>query len=162
MRSKIPTPEKAILPVTPPTSAPEVVNKLTVSVTLRVHVPNNGVLGIWRIVVVVQVCIIGYLDPEGLESCVKTCKPGAWNCIKVFTTVPNLLVCAPTTLLPLLKLHSNTGHLLTPRPLNVQALNPVSSRWLCINHGYYQDLQIPIKVALTPPKIGIWASSAVI
>ena len=37
--------------------------------TLRVHVPNNWVLGFWVIVIIVQVLgkymIIGYLDPYG-------------------------------------------------------------------------------------------------
>ena len=37
------------------------------NMNLRVHVPNNWVLGIWVIVIIVQVwgeyMIIGYLDP---------------------------------------------------------------------------------------------------
>ena len=39
------------------------------SLALRVHVPNNWVLGFWVVMVIVQVLgqymIIGYLDPQG-------------------------------------------------------------------------------------------------
>ena len=52
-------------------------------ITLKVHIPNILVLGIWEIVSTVQVwgkyMIIGYLDPEG-----KRLQLQGFHCLAVF------------------------------------------------------------------------------